>query len=237
MFFSTRNGSSFIVPLIFKDTLFFYPSYSFFEIFPSYSNYFFASQADLNLSTQYFDEPEILISLKATFIPTQSMCKDAILSFVSVYSKLSFLYLYKETIILENGEALSDSLFSVFNSFSFLTDIEEEEEEALNTLLETNYTLSNFSSSLLALSSLSCYEGSSIRNSILANIKDYNLSSSLNVSTHFFFNEAFSKDLYLSPDSYFISGASSLVQLYAVLADYDFFLFKESSTLFYYYCS
>lgn len=232
LFFSIKEGPSFIIPSIFKEAVFFYPSYNFFELYPSYSNYMFASQVDPNLSTSFITgvEPQFLPHVTTSFVPMQNTYKYSLAFFINTYSKLASLYFYEETLPFEDSEEMGDYLPSVLPLFPFIT-----EEEALPSLLSFNPVISGFSSSLLVLSSLSCYEGSSIRNSALANIRNCNLSFSFKVSSNFFLNEAFSKDLYLCPLSLDISLNSPLLALYKTLSFNEHVFFKKHVSLFYYY--
>jgi hypothetical protein len=253
LFFSLRDGSSFIVPS-FSKTIFYYPSYNFFELYPSYSAYFSVSQASFTFASAplYLTFPgEAWEGQELDLTPFQSSplllhqpYRTQFNSFLPSYHRLAPLFLFTETATAVScSETRSRALFSLFSYFPLLTLEAHFDHLCLHGSLLPRETASSLSSFLLASSALTCYEGSSIQPFYLPSFSDAKLSLALNTQLlfkkfpHFFLNEAFSNDIAFSPRTDFFSEDQGIGALYRFLCANERSFFHNDSVLFLSYAS
>lgn len=244
LFFSFKDGSSFIVPSFVKNSFFYYPSYNFFELYPSYNVYLNNKQLTLGLANATTDEcyieEAVIYNNPVVFLSHFS--RNNFLSFVLNYYKLSSVLFYKSNSYLPyfiTSESKSDSLIAVLPLFPLVTS-----EDVLEAYISSSFIeLSSFSSDLITFSSLSCYEGSSVKSLLVSNLQDLhlNLSTSnrilLKVFPYFFLNESFGKDLLMRENNaaFYIFSSIALLQRFCLF--FDNYFFVKNSLFFLFYCS
>lgn len=91
LFFSLRDGSSFILPSTVQRNLFFYPCYNFFELYPSYKAYFSSKFTDLVGSSA--DEDNSLIEEAVLFqssgLSAHALHRSHLFPFLHLYARLA----------------------------------------------------------------------------------------------------------------------------------------------------
>lgn len=245
LFFSLKDGSSFIVPS-FSHSLFYYPSYDFFELYPSYRAYLSASQSEFSFASSpnlWDDQRQELSLFNHSTLWFHGPYREQFFSFLESYHRLAPLFFFSEMVAPSSSETRTQALFSSFSFFPFVTFEEHFEELWLQGNLLPSQPSPSISSFLLASSALTCYEGSSIKPCVLYNFSQAHLSLALNARLlfekfpYFFLSEAFSQDVALSPRGEFFSEDFGVAAIYRFLSLYEeLFFHKDQLPFFYYSC-
>ena len=114
LFFSLKDGSSIIVSSSFTKSLFYYPSYNFFELYPCYNAYLSSLQADYSLASPLTYEdwaPEELPSSPLLF---PEVYRAQFFSFLKSYRRLAPLFFFSEIFFIH-----CLIFYRLFDFFSF----------------------------------------------------------------------------------------------------------------------
>lgn len=235
LFFSLRDGSSFILPSTVQRNLFFYPCYNFFELYPSYKAYFSSKFTDLVGSSA--DEDNSLIEEAVLFqssgLSAHALHRSHLFPFLHLYARLAPLMFTWETALeaeqveVEGSAVESESTKGALLSHFLFLAYSTEEEHLEDFSIAHFWPTSPLSSALTAFASQVCYEGSSVRFLLANAVHERALSLSFKVPVYFFLDEIFSLKAWNS--------LQPPLELQRFLYVYEHYFFKKSHFLFLYY--